>query len=167
MMKAVILFSLLVATIGASAAPEAFIKCLSSSPHVKAIDVYMVKFKNVPQIYSGKLPACTFLSTPNAPFVIEIRYPAKGSRLAGSDGNPLTFWTAAVVVDENKKATIFYQYSDFFIRSWTLEDPTPCTQGLFISDDKKILDFKSNEPGFGMGRVRLNGEEIVMGCQSK
>jgi hypothetical protein len=165
MIKAIILFSLLATS--AMAAPEPFIKCLSNSPHVKAIDVYMVHFKDVPDVYTGKLPACAFVPSQNGPTVMEVVYPAKGSTVTGSDGNTLTFWTAAVVVDENKEATIFYQYSDFVTRSWTLQDPTPCTQGLFISDKKQVLDFKINEPGFGKGHALLNGQEIVMSCQSK
>ena len=166
-MKAVILFSLLSICTSLMATPEPLIKCLSNSPHIKAIDVYMVNFKDVSDVYTGKLPACSFVSSPNGPTVMEVVYPSTGSTITGSDGNPLTFWTAAVVVDEYKKATIFYQYSDFVTRSWTLQNPTPCTQGLFISDERQVLDFKSNEPAFGMGRARLNGEEIVMGCQSK
>jgi hypothetical protein len=98
---------------------------------------------------------------------VEVVYPARGSTVTGSDGISQTIWTAAVVVDENKKPTIFYQYSDFVSRSVTLKDPTPCTQGLFISDDKQVLDFKSNEPGLGKGRARLRGEDIMMSCQTK
>jgi hypothetical protein len=166
-MKALILFSLMAIVGTASAKPEPFIQCMSASPHVKTIDIYTVNFKDVPDIYVGTLPACTFIPSPNGSTVAEFVYPVKGSTIAGSDGRLVTFWTAAVVVDENEKATIFYQYSDFVARSVTLQDPTPCTQGLFISDAKQILDFRSNEPGRGMGRARLNGEEVVMGCQSK
>lgn len=167
-MKSLISSVLLVVGTTSFASPEPFIKCTSSSPHVKAIDVYIVNFKDVPDVYAGTLPACTFVPSPQGPPVVEVIYPAKGSVITGSDGKKsLTFWTAAVVVDENKKATIFYQYSDFAVRSPTLQNPTPCTQGLFISDDKQILDFKGNEPGRGMGRAQLNGDDVVMGCQFK
>jgi hypothetical protein len=166
-MKVAVLIFLLGFSFVAAAAPEPFIKCLSSSSHVKAIDIYMVNFKDMQDEYTGVMPECSFVPSKSESSVMEIRYPAKGSTLTGSDGKLLTFWTAAVVVDENNKPTIFYQYSDFISRSITLQAPTPCTQGLFISDTKQVLDFKANEPSYGKGLAEISGEKVLLSCQLK
>lgn len=166
-MKTVIFTAFTLIGLGATATPKPFIQCLSSSVHVQAIDIYLVNFKDVPDIYHGTLSACSFVPSPTDSLTMVTTYPAQGSTMTGSDGKQLTFWTAALVVDENKKPKIFYQYSDFVARSVEIQNPTACTQGLFISDDKQVLDFKSNEPGLGMGKATLNGEEIQMRCQTK
>lgn len=140
---------------------------MSPSPKVKRIDIWLANFKDIPDIYQGALPGCTYVSHPTDALVMESTYPAQGMTVTDSTGQSKTFWTVAVVVDETGKPKIFYQYSDFIIRNTTIDGFSPCTQGLFISDERDILDFKSNEPYVGLGKALLNGETIEMSCQAK
>lgn len=116
------------------------------------------------EIYQGTLPTCSHTGDRHR---TEITYPAKGMTATGSNGKTTTSWIGAVVVDKSGKAKIFYQYSDFVARTVHFGEKTgPCTQGLFISDDDEVLDFRSNEPRVGLGEMRLNGEVATLNCSS-
>lgn len=157
-------FLILILGIRSFAQVKPHIACKSDSPNVKVVDIYFANFKDVPDIFTGDLPKCTF-NTDGEGLSMSVTYPAQGTTVTYENGSQKTFWMAAVVVDGNNQPTIYYQYSDFVVRNLGLSNPSPCTQGLFISDNKAILDFASNEPRIGMGRARLNSETITLICK--